>query len=222
MTWYSIINQTLSGLSGGMIVFCCALGLTIAFGTLKVLNLAHGAIFMAGMYFCYSVAETITSSNGFFFALIVALLVSAMLGGIMEYLLLRPTYSRIILDQFMVTFGAVFIISEGIKFIWGTGYKTIAAPQFLRGAVNLFGIVYPLYPLLIIVFGILLYIAVYLFFEKTKWGVVLRGVTVDREMVGAFGINVPRVFTLTFMLACALSGLGRSAHGSYVNCGFGH
>ena len=217
LTLYGFINQGLAGLSQGMVVFCCALGLTIAFGTLKVLNLAHGSIFMIGMYICYSISHYFSMANGFFAGVLIGAIGAGMIGCVMEMLILRPIYKRDHLDQFMITFGAVFIFMDLVKLFWGTEYHTVSPPLLLRGAVNIFGIIFPKYSFLVIVFGFVLFGAVYLFVEKTRWGVIIRGVTVDRDMMSALGINVPRVFTLTFSLACGLSGLG-GAISSALTC----
>jgi branched-subunit amino acid ABC-type transport system permease component len=214
LTPYAFFSQALAGLSSGMVVFCCALGLTIAFGTLKVLNLAHGSIFMIGMYVCYSVSDYLAISNGFFAGVLMGAVGAAFLGLVMEILLLRPIYRRDPLDQFMITFGAVFIFMDMVKLIWGTEYHTIAPPTLLRGALNIFGIVFPKYSFSVIVFGFILFGLAWFFVEKTRWGVIIRGVTVDRDMMGALGTNVPKVFTLTFSLACGLSGLGGGLSGA--------
>jgi branched-subunit amino acid ABC-type transport system permease component len=132
----------------------------------------------------------------------------------MEMIILRPIYKRDPLDQFMITFGAIFIFMDLVKLVWGTEYHTIAPPQLLRGAVNIFGIIFPKYNFSVIIFGFILFGIVYFFIEKTRWGVIIRGVTVDRDMMSALGINVPRVFTLTFSLACGLSGLGGAISGA--------
>jgi branched-chain amino acid transport system permease protein len=208
LNMYTIFSQTLAGLSSGMVVFCCALGLTIAFGTLKVLNLAHGSIFMLGMYICYSGTKYIAAANGFFAGVLIGAIGAFFVGMVVEMLLLRPIYKRQHLDQFMITFGAIFIFADTIKLIWGDEYHTLAPPMITRGAIELFGVSFPLYNFYVIVFGFILFLLTYLIIEKTKWGAILRGVTVDRDMMDALGINVPKVSTITFGLTCALSGLG--------------
>lgn len=205
---HTFFSQALAGLSSGMVVFCCALGLTIAFGTLKILNLAHGSVFMIGMYICYSVSSYLAASNGFFAGVLIGAVGAFFVGMVMEMLILRPIYKGEHLDQFMITFGAVFIFMDTMKLIWGTEYHTIAPPMLLRGAVDIFGIIFPRYNFSVIIFGFILFGLTYLFLERTRWGAIIRGVTVDRDMMGALGINVPKVSTITFGLTCGLSGLG--------------
>lgn len=214
MSLQGFIAQVFSGFSGGMGVFLCALGLSVAFGALKVLNLAHGSIFMIGMYICYTISASFSTSNGFFLGVITALIGAALVGCIMEILILRPIYRRQELDQFMITFGAIFIFMDLVKIVWGTDYHNIPPPVILRGPVNIFGVLFPIYNLCLIFFALLVFVLVYYFIDKTRWGMLIRGVTVDRGMMSALGINVPSVFTFTFMLACGLSGMGGAITGA--------
>jgi branched-subunit amino acid ABC-type transport system permease component len=195
-------------------VFLCALGLSVAFGALKILNLAHGSIFMIGMYICYSVSTFFSTSNGFFVGVVAAFIGTALAGGIMEILIFRPIYRREELDQFMITFGAVFIFVDLVKLVWGTDYHSIPPPMILRGPVNIFGVIFPKYNFYLMFFALIVFVLVYFFIHKTRWGMLIRGVTVDRDMMGALGIDVPRVFTVTFMIACGLSGLGGAISGA--------
>jgi branched-subunit amino acid ABC-type transport system permease component len=187
MSFEGILIQTLSGLSMGMTLFIVASGLVIIFSILEVLNLAHGSIYMIGAYLTYQFAAKFfgNSSLGFWIALIVAPLICAIISLIIEVVLLRNMYKRELIYQFILTFGLIFVIS----FRWGS-------------------FVFPKYNILAIGLGLLVFICLFLLFQKTKIGVVLRAATTDREMVSVMGKNVPLLYTLTFMLGSFLAGLG--------------
>ena len=202
------MNQGLAGLTVGMIVFFCALGLTLAFGALKIINLAHGSVFMVGLYLCFSISRIISISCGFWIGVLAAVIGTFIVGYIMEIIILRPIYKRHSLDQFMITFAATFIFMDLVKIVWGTEYHTILPPPILGGSLNIAGVILPLYNFFIILLGFITYVLIYCFIEKTLWGVTIRGITVDRDMMSALGTNVTRAYSLTFSLACGLSGLG--------------
>ena len=210
MSFEGILIQTLSGLSMGMILFIVASGLIIIFSILEVLNLAHGSIYMIGAYLTYQFAVKFfgNSSLGFWIALMVAPLICAIISLIIEVLLLRSMYKRELIYQFILTFGLIFIISDIVKLTWGSNYMMLGAPEYLRGPLRWGSLVFPKYNILAIGLGLLVYICLFLLFQKTKIGVVLRAATTDREMVSVLGKNVPLLYTLTFMLGSFLAGLG--------------
>jgi len=208
MTLEAALGQVLSGISLGMVWFLIAAGLSIIFGTLKILNLAHGSIYMLGGFLCYQVTSAFSHVPGvFWLALLVAPLVTALVGGCIEILLLRRIYGLDMIYQYLLTFGLILIVGEVCKIIWGAGYNTVAVPWPLNDTVNLFALSFPKYNLFLIGMGVLVFVGLRALIGATSLGAVVRAVTHNREIAGALGINVPRVYTGVFMLGCWLAGL---------------
>ncbi len=208
MTFEAIAGQTLSGISVGMVLFLIAAGLSIIFGTLKVLNLAHGSIYMLGGFLCYGFTSTFASLPGvFWWTLLAAPLMVAVAGGLIEIFLLRRIYAQEMLYQYILTFGLILIIGETCKFIWGVGYHTVGTPWPFNGKVSLWGLSFPVYNLFLIGCGFAVFIGLASLMRYTGLGRIIRAVTYHREMASALGINVPKVYTGVFMLGCWLGGL---------------
>lgn len=208
MTFEAIAGQTLSGISVGMVLFLIAAGLSIIFGTLKVLNLAHGSIYMLGGFLCYGFTSTFASVPGvFWWTLLAAPMIVGLVGGLIEIFLLRRIYAQEMLYQYILTFGLILIIGETCKFIWGVGYHTVGAPWPFNGKVSLWGLSFPAYNLFLIGCGFAVFIGLVALMRYTGLGRIIRAVTYHREMANALGINVPKVYTGVFMLGCWLGGL---------------
>ena len=208
MTWEAFAGQTLSGISVGMVLFLIAAGLSIIFGTLKILNLAHGSLYMTGSFFCYGVASFLAQIQGaFWWALLFAPLLVALLGGIIEFFLLRRIYDQEMLYQYILTFALILIIGDACKFLFGVGYQTVAAPWPVNGKVLLWGLSFPVYNLFLITCGLAVFIGLMALMRYTALGRNVRAVTYNREMANALGINVPKVYTGVFMLGSYLAGL---------------
>jgi branched-chain amino acid transport system permease protein len=208
MTVEAVFGQILSGISLGMVWFLIAAGLSIIFGTLKILNLAHGSIYMLGGFLCYHITPTLPDVPGIFWiALIVGPLVTAVVGGFIEILLLRPIYDVDMIYQYILTFGLILIVAEVCKMIWGAGYHTVAVPWPFKGTVSLFGLAFPTYNLFLIGMGAAVFVGLRFLIMATDLGGILRAVTYNREIANALGVNVPRVYTGVFMLGCWLAGL---------------
>jgi len=209
MTLDVVILQTVSGLSEGMVVFLCAMGLTLILGSLKVLNISHGSIYMIGAYFVVSGnAATLAIPGHFYLGLILATIGCAIVGGIIEILVIRPIYKLDEIYQFITTFAVTFIVMDLVKIVWGGSYYTINYPSYLQGPIMFLGFILPKYNMALIIFGVVVFIAMYLFINKSRLGLIIRGVTVDRMMMSVFGVDVSRIYTLVFMMGCALAGLG--------------
>jgi branched-chain amino acid transport system permease protein len=209
MSFQQVVMQFLSGLSMGMGLFVVAAGLVFVFGALKILNFAHGALYMVGAYLCYTIMTLLGDFPGrFWIGLILAPALVACIGGVMEVLAIRRTYGQHVLYQLLLTFGFIWIIDDLCKLKWGTTYYAIYPPAVLSGPVFIFGMGFPLYNVFVILFGFAVFVAMYLFLNKTKWGAIIRAITTDRDMAKALGHNVPKIFTLMFMLGCYLGGLG--------------
>jgi branched-chain amino acid transport system permease protein len=208
VTFEAAAGQALSGISVGMVLFLIAAGLSIIFGTLKVLNLAHGSIYMVGGFLCYGFTSTFAHVPGvFWWTLIVAPLVVALLGGLIEIFLLRRIYAQDMLYQYILTFGLILILGEICKFIWGVGYHTVNAPWPVNGKTFIWGLSFPVYNLFLIGCGIVIFLGILALMRYTGLGRTIRAVTFNREMANALGINVPKVYTGVFMFGCWLGGL---------------
>jgi len=208
VTWEAFAGQTLSGISVGMVLFLIAAGLSIIFGTLKVLNLAHGSLYMTGSFFCYGVTSFLAQIHGaFWWALLFAPLLVALLGGIIEFFLLRRIYDQEMLYQYILTFALILILGDALKFFFGVGYQTVAAPWPVNGKVLLWGLSFPVYNLFLISCGLAVFLGLMVLMRFTALGRNVRAVTYNREMANALGINVPKVYTGVFMLGSYLAGL---------------
>jgi branched-chain amino acid transport system permease protein len=208
VTVEALIGQALSGISVGMVLFLIAAGLSIIFGTLKVLNLAHGSIYMVGGFLCYGLTSTLTHIAGaFWWTLVFAPVAVALIGGIIEILLLRRIYNQEMLYQYLLTFALILILGDTCKFFFGVGYQTVSVPWPVNGNLSLWGLSFPIYNLFLIGCGILVFIGLMVLMRYTSLGSIVRAVTHNREMANALGINVPRVYTGVFMLGSYLAGL---------------
>ena len=205
MNWILLAEQFLNGFTLGIILFLMCAGLTLVFGIMDMVNLAHGSLYMMGAFFC----ATFTGLTGsFVLAVPLALAATFALGMVVEFVVLRNLYTRNHLDQVLATFGLILIFNEGVRQIWGAQGEVIPLPAILDTNIDLpFGIVYPTYRLLIIVSGLAVAFGLYLLVAKTRVGMLIRGGASNREMLGALGINVQLLFTVIFALGALLAGL---------------
>ena len=198
--------QLMNSLSMGMNFFIIAAGLSLIFGVLKVINFAHGAFYMFGAYLCYSVTETM--GLNFFWGVIGAAVGLAILSLLIERSLFRFVYDKEHLMQLLLTFALVLILGDLAKIIWGTDQYSVSYPESLSGATNLGFAYYPSYRLLLCLLGPVIFLSLWLFIERTRWGRVTKAATQNREMLSALGINVPIIYTGIFILGSALAGIG--------------
>ncbi|QIE56702.1 branched-chain amino acid ABC transporter permease [Pikeienuella piscinae] len=207
--WTDIFIQILSGVSRGMILFVVASGLTLIFGVLRIPNFAHGSFYMLAAFVAYAVTHAVGGSNlGFAASLLMAPLILGVFGLVFEFMLLRRIAGRLHLYQLIMTFAMTLIIADGIKMIWGGAYRSVGYPPLLSGSVEIFGRPFPTYYLLVIAVGLIIAGLLSLLMERTRFGRTVSAAVVDPEMVGALGVNVPRLYTLVFGLGAALAGLG--------------
>jgi branched-subunit amino acid ABC-type transport system permease component len=191
-----------------MILFMIAAGLTVVFGLLEVLNLAHGSFFLAGSYIGYRIAgETTATWGSFSLALLVAAFVGALM-GLALMLLMRPLARRGHLDQALLTLGLALVVTELLLEIFGRDDHAVAAPGRLAESTEILGITYPLYRLVVIAVGAVVATTVWYVLERTPMGAVVRATVADAEMVESIGIDVKKVTVLTFTLATALAVVG--------------
>ena len=200
-----LLEQALNGLGYGLMLFLLAAGLTLVFGIMDTLNLAHGALFMAGGYVSASVH---THSGSFLLAIAVGILVTVALAAVLEALLIRRLYVRDHLSQVLATFGVILMADDVVKAIWGPSPIMAPTPQALSGPVQLFGFLpYPSYRLLILAAGLAAALALYLLVNRTKLGMWVRAGASNRQMAEWMGIRVKRVFAIVFAMGAALAAL---------------
>ncbi|MGJ9383142.1 branched-chain amino acid ABC transporter permease [Salipaludibacillus sp. CF4.18] len=198
--------QLVNGVSYGLLLFIVTCGLSLVFGILGVLNLAHGSLYMFGAYIGYSL--TVTYTQSFWLALFIAPVVVALLALVVERTLLRPTYHLGHLSQVLLTFGLAYVLHDIAKLIWGSNVLSITVPTILTGSVSIFGQTFPVYRLVIIFVGSALALSLWLIQDKTRWGAIIRAGLSDKEMIGALGINIKLVFTIVFVFGGLLAGFG--------------
>ncbi len=205
MNWTLLLEQTLNGFQFGILLFLLAAGLTLIFGIMNLINLAHGSLYMMGAYF----AATFTKWTGsFLLGSILAIPASMAFGMIVEMIALRTLYTRNHLDQVLATFGLILFFNEFVRLIWGPIGLDIPLPEVLNGSVELFlGIRYPAFRLVIIAVGILVAFLLYLLVSRTKLGMLIRAGASNRQMISALGVNINFLYTIVFGLGAALAGL---------------
>ena len=217
-----LARQTLAGVSTGMLLFLISAGLSLIFGVLRILNFAHGALFMLGALIAVSVAALLPGSlAGFAAALAGAAAGLALLGAAIEAKLLRRIYRAPHEMQLLLTFALVFILGDAAKLIWGREEHSIGVPAILSGSAQGFGLVFPLYRLFLIAAGAAVAVGLWLTLYRTRWGIFIRAATMDREMLAALGVNTRTLFTTVFTLGAALAGLGGALAAPVVAVGPG-
>ena len=199
-----LIVQTLNGLQLSALLFVLSIGLSVVFGLMNFINLAHGTLFMVGAYLALSVVRAFES---FWLALLLAPLGVALIGGVLYLVLLRHMQRADPMKQVLVTFGLIFVGIETVDIVWGSLPHIIEVPALLSGRGSVLGQVYPTYRLFIIALGVVAFLLLYLGLERTRVGAIVRAGVDDRTMVAALGIDIGRVFFLVFCLGCLLAGV---------------
>jgi branched-chain amino acid transport system permease protein len=212
MTAALAIEQLLNGLQLGVMLFLMAAGLTLIFGVMGLINLAHGSLYMVGAFACAAVA---TWTGSFWLGLVASLIAAAAAGAIVEVVVIRRLYDRDHLDQVLATFALILIFSEGTRWLFGSFPLYLNIPSLLQGAVSLpGGVHYPAYRLAIIVVGGLVALGLTGLISRTRLGIQIRAGENDREMIGALGVNIRTLYTLVFALGAALAGLAGAMVGA--------
>jgi len=204
-----ILIQVMSGLSVGMFLFLVSVGMSLIFGVTRIVNLAHGSFYMVGAYLMVTLVELLPEhSMSFWGALVLAPFGVAALGGVIEMTLLRRIYHRDPLLQLILTFGLILVIGTLVLLAWGPDNKSVSRPEALAGSVRVFGQPFPSYYLVVLALAPVVAIGLWLIFYRTRWGMLIRAATVDREMLGALGVDVATLYTQVFMFGSWLAGLG--------------
>jgi len=204
--------QLLNGLTFAALLFIVASGFTLIFGLLRIVNLAHGALYLFGGYIGYSVA---TLTGSFVLAGVAAMAFVAAAGLLLDQGLLRFVRGYD-LRQVLLTLGVALILNDLALLIWGGDTFSVPMPDVLKGAINVFGVFYPKFRMFVLLVGVIVFIGLWLMLNKTRLGALIRAGVDDAEMVEASGINIRRVFLLTFMLGSALAGLGGLLGGAFL------
>jgi len=198
----------MSGLSYSSTLFLVASGLSLIFGVTRIINFAHGSFFMVGAYVACSLTARLPATPlGFWSGLLMAALVAGLLGILMELIILRRIYRAPEIFQILATFGVILIVQNAVQLIWGSEEIFASRAPGLRGTVNILGQHFPQYDLVLIAIGPLVLIAIWFIVHKTRWGVLVRAATEDREMAASLGINQSLLFTSVVFLGCLLAGL---------------
>lgn len=214
MNWSLFIAQLLNSVQLGALLFLLSAGLTLVFGIMNFLNLAHGSLYMVGAY----IGATVAARTGSFaLGALAAICVTMLLGVLVERTLLRKLYARSHLDQVLCTFGLLLIFNELVRYIWGTSPVFISVPKGLDGAVEFMGQNYPSYRLAIIVAGLLVAFILHLVINRTRVGMLIRAGANNAAMVSALGVNIKLLNTGVFAIGAGLAGLAGLLVGPLVS-----
>ena len=201
MTGILILEQALNGLQFGLMLFLLASGLTLVFGIMDMINLAHGALYMIGAFLT---AWLVQLTQSFFMSVFLAVILTSIFGMLLEKTLLKSLYARDHMSQVLATFALILILNESVKMIWGTDLP-LSSPDYLSGPVEIIpGLMYSSYRLVIIATGLVIALFLYLIVTRTKMGAWVRAGASNREMALAMGINIDVLFTAVFGLGAAL------------------
>lgn len=212
MTTLLFIEQMLNGLQFGVMLFLMSAGLTLVFGVMGLINLAHGSLYMIGAFAAAAVAA---ATGSFVLALMASLAAAALAGALIELTIIRRLYDRDHLDQVLATFALILIFSEGTRWMFGSFPLFLDVPAVLAGPVTLpGGIEYPAYRLSIIVIGLVVAAAMFALINRTRVGIRIRAGEADREMIAALGVDIAKLYTFVFALGAALAGFAGALVGA--------
>jgi len=208
MTFTAFLFQALNGLSTASGLFLVAVGLSLIFGVTRIVNIAHGSLYMLGTYIAYTFATRIGGAFGFWGGIVATAIVVGCIGALIEVVLLRRIYRAPELFQLLATFALVLIINDATLYIWGP--EDLLGPRApgLRGAIEVLGRQLPSYDVFLIIIGPLVLLTLHFALTRTRFGRLVRAATQDREMVGALGVNQAMLFTAVFALGAALASFG--------------
>nr|WP_315594161.1 branched-chain amino acid ABC transporter permease [uncultured Cupriavidus sp.] len=209
-----LLVHLLNGLQYGVMLFLLAAGLTLVFGIMSFVNLAHGSLYMIGAY----VAATVAAHTGSFtLALLGAVGASALVGLILETSIVSRLYRKDHLDHVLATFGMILFFNEAVRIIWGPQPYFVSTPEALSGTVDIFGVSYPAYRFAIIVAGLLVAVGSWWLIHRTRMGMLIRAGSTHPRIVGALGVNIQLLNAALFSLGCALAGLAGAMAGPILS-----
>jgi branched-chain amino acid transport system permease protein len=199
-----VLEQALNGLQFGVMLFLMAAGLTLVFGIMNLVNLAHGSLYMMGAYFA---ATFLAKTGNFPLAVLLALVATLLVGVATELIALRTLYERDHLDQVLATFGLILFFNELVAVFWGRAAVYTSLPAWLGGHIQLGGIRYPVYRAVVILVGLLVALLLWVVVTRTRLGMLIRAGATNRTMVAALGVNIRLLYTIVFGFGAALAGL---------------
>lgn len=212
MSFILLAEQVLNGLQFGIMLFLMAAGLTLIFGVMGLINLAHGSLYMIGAFAAAAVAG---ATGSFLLAVLAALTAAAIAGALVELIVIRRLYNKDHLDQVLATFALILIFSEGTRWVFGSFPLFLEVPDYLSGPLTLpGGIQYPIYRITLIAIGLLVALGLGFMTTKTRIGIQIRAGENDREMIAALGVDISKLYTLIFALGAALAGLAGALVGA--------
>ena len=211
MTLALVLEQLLNGVQFGLMLFLMSAGLTLVFGVMGLINLAHGSLYMIGAFLCAAVAGM---TGNFWLGLMAGIAAAAAAGALIEIVVIRRLYTRDHLDQVLATFALILILSEGVRMIFGPFPLYLNVPDVLRGTVRLGIVDYSLYRLALIGFGLAVAVGLWALIARTRLGIQIRAGESDREMIAALGVNIRALYTIVFALGAALAGLAGALVGA--------
>ena len=212
MTLAHFLEQLLNGVQLGLTLFLMAAGLTLVFGVMGLINLAHGSLYMTGAFVCATVSG---ATGSVWVGLAAGAVAAAAAGAVVEVAVIRRLYARDHLDQVLATFALILIFSEGARLVFGARPLWLDVPPALSGTVALpGGAEYPVYRLAIIAIGLGLAAALWLLINRTRLGMQIRAGEADREMIAALGVDITRLYTVVFALGAALAGFAGALVGT--------
>jgi len=208
MTLNAVLVQSLNGLASASGLFFVAAGLSLIFGVTRIINIAHGSLYMLGVYLAYTFATSIAGGLGFWGGIVAAATTVALFGAVIEVVLLRHLYQAPELFQLLATFALVLVINDAVLWFWGPDDLLGPRAPGLAGAVAILGRHFPSYDLFLIAMGPIVLLALHVVLARSRFGRLVRAASQDREMVGALGVNQSLLFTSVFALGAFLAGLG--------------
>jgi len=213
----------INGLSQGMVLFIVASGLSLVFGVLRVINFAHGSLYMIGAFLAFSLSTLLPSGSLWSFIVLMILVppAVALIGLGLEIPLFRRIYDKEHLLQLLLTYALLLILDDACRLIWGGDIRNVARPEILAGSIEFLGLFLPTYNVFILVVGPMIALGIWFLLHRTRTGNLIRAAVSHPEMVGALGVNVSRVMTGTFMLGCWLAGLGGVLMSALANIDLG-
>lgn len=213
----------INGLCHGMLLFIIASGLSLVFGVLRVINFAHGSLYMIGAFLAYSLSVLVSGQTLLHFFLLMLLVppAIAILGFCLEISLFRRVYQQEHLLQLLLTYALVLILDDVVRLIWGGDPRNVTRPDFLAGSVDFLGLALPTYNVFILIVGCAVAIGLWSLLHRTRAGNLMRAAVTYPDTLGSLGVNVSWVMTSTFMLGCWLAGLGGVLMATFANIDLG-
>ncbi|MBF0477291.1 MAG: branched-chain amino acid ABC transporter permease [Deltaproteobacteria bacterium] len=217
------VFMTINGLSQGMLLFIIASGLSLVFGVLRVINFAHGSLYMIGAFLAFSISSLVSGGSIFNFLLLLLVVppAIAILGFVLEISLFRRVYRQEHLLQLLLTYALVLILDDLVRVVWGGNPRNVPRPEILAGSVDIFGLALPTYNVFIMFMGPAIALGLWWLLHRTRAGNLIRAAVTFPDTLGALGVNVSWVMTSTFMLGCWLAGLGGVLMAALANIDLG-